>query len=59
MFRRTMLYAVMLLTFALVMYAIHAIAEYFVAINPAITLLVGFGVLIPIAVYFDRKEGFY
>ena len=54
-----MLYAIMLLTFALVMYAIHTTVEYFVAINPVITLLVGFGVLIPIAVYFDRKEGFY
>ena len=54
-----MLYAIMLLTFALVMYAIHTTAEYFVSINLPITLLVGFGILIPIAVIFDRKNGFY
>ena len=49
----------MLLTFALVIYAIHTTAEYFVAINLPITLLVGFGILIPIAIYFDRKDGYY
>ena len=54
-----MLHTIMLLTFALVMYAIHTTVEYFVAINLPITLLVGFGILISIAVYFDRKEGFY
>ena len=59
MFRRTMLYAVMLLTFALVMYTIHTTAEYFVAINLPITLLVGFGILISIAIFFDRKDGYY
>lgn len=49
----------MIVIFIITMYTIHAIAKYFVSINPIMTLLVGFTILISIAVYFDKKERFY
>ena len=58
LYYRNMLVA-MVCTFLLVMLGIHEAIKYFVALNVYITFFLGFGILISIAVYVDRKNGVY
>jgi hypothetical protein len=41
------------------MYKIHSTVQYFATDNPYATLFIGMGILISIAVFVDKKEGYY